>query len=64
MIRTMIRSISAILLLLWFLPGAAGTLPGRMLWVTDGDTLVVLGPGNAHHKVRLTSIDAPELDQR
>lgn len=35
-----------------------------MLRVTDGDTLVVLGPGNAQHKVRLAGIDAPELDQR
>ena len=59
----MIRSISAVLLLLWLLPAGAATLPGRVLWVTEGDILVLLGPGNAQHKVRLAGIDAPELNQ-
>ena len=31
--------------------------------VTDGDTIVVLGPGNAQHKIRLQGIDAPERGQ-
>ena len=35
-----------------------------MLWVTDGDTLTVLGPGNAQYQVDLAGIDAPELGQR
>ena len=62
--RTMIQSISAALLfLLWTLTAAGASLPGRVLWVTEGDTVVVLGPGNAQHKVRLAGIDAPELDQ-
>ncbi len=58
------RFFIAILLLLWALPAPAASLPGRVLWVTDGNTLVVLGPGNAQHKVRLAGIDAPELEQR
>ena len=63
--RTTIRSVSAALLVvLWSLPAAGATLPGRVLWVTDGDSLVVLGPGNAQHKILLAGIDAPELDQR
>ena len=41
----------------------AGTLTGRVVRVTDGDTIVVLGPGNAQHKVRLQGIDAPERGQ-
>ncbi len=58
------RFISAALLaLIWTLPATGATLPGRVLWVTDGDTLVILGPSNAQHKVRLASIDAPELKQ-
>ena len=63
--RITIQSVSvALAALLWVLPAAGATLPGRVLWVTAGDTLVVLGPGNAQHKVRLAGIDAPELDQR
>ena len=41
----------------------AGVLTGRVVRVTDGDTIVVLGPGNAQHKVRLQGIDAPERGQ-
>jgi endonuclease YncB( thermonuclease family) len=64
MIRTTIQSISlALALLLWVLPAAGVTLPGRVLWVNDGDTVVVLGPGNAQYSVRLAGIDAPELGQ-
>ena len=38
----------------------AGVLAGRVVRVTDGDTLVVPGAGNAQHKIRLQGIDAPE----
>ena len=37
----------------------AGVLAGRVVRVTDGDTLVVPGAGNAQHKIRLQGIDAP-----
>ena len=50
--------------LLWTLPASAATLPGRVLWVVDGDTITILGPGNAQYRVNLAGIDAPELDQR
>ncbi len=50
--------------LLWTLPVSAATFPGRVLWVVDGDTITVLGPGNAQYRVKLAGIDAPELDQR
>jgi endonuclease YncB( thermonuclease family) len=41
----------------------AGTLTGRVVRVTDGDTIVVLDAGNAQYKIRLTGIDAPERGQ-
>lgn len=41
----------------------AGTLTGRVVRVSDGDTIVVLDSGNAQHKIRLTGIDAPERGQ-
>ena len=39
---------------------AAGTLKGKVVYVDDGDTVVLLVEGNRKVKVRLASIDAPE----
>jgi len=36
---------------------------GKVVKVTDGDTINVLEAGNVLHKVRLTGIDAPERGQ-
>ena len=41
----------------------ADTLTGRVVRVTDGDTIVILDAGNTQHKIRLTGIDAPERGQ-
>ena len=41
----------------------ADSLTGRVVRVTDGDTIVVLDANNAQHKIRLTGIDAPERKQ-
>jgi len=41
----------------------AGTLTGRVVRVTDGDTIVVLDDNNSQHKIRLQGIDAPERGQ-
>lgn len=43
----------------------AGThnIAGRVVAVTDGDTITLLGAGRRQHKVRLDGIDAPELGQ-
>ena len=38
----------------------AGTITGRVVGVTDGDTITVLDAENAQHKIRLAGIDAPE----
>lgn len=41
----------------------AETLRGRVVKVTDGDTLIVLDARNTQHRVRLVGIDAPESNQ-
>ena len=38
----------------------AGTLTGRVVRVSDGDSIVVLDANYAQHKIRLTGIDTPE----
>jgi endonuclease YncB( thermonuclease family) len=56
---------SALFILLCLIHPAlyAATLPGRTIRIIDGDTIVVLGPGNAQYKIRLQGIDAPERGQ-
>ena len=41
----------------------ADTLTGRVVGVTDGDTVTVLDAGNTTYKIRLAGIDAPEKQQ-
>jgi endonuclease YncB( thermonuclease family) len=41
----------------------AETLLGRVVGVSDGDTITVLDASNAQHKIRLAGIDAPEKAQ-
>jgi len=41
----------------------AETLNGRVVGVSDGDTIAVLDTNNYQHKVRLSGIDAPEKSQ-
>ncbi len=43
--------------------GDAQTSSGRVVSVTDGDTVRVLDAANVQHKVRLDGIDAPERGQ-
>lgn len=42
---------------------ALADFSGRVVAVTDGDTIKVLDPANSQHKVRLVGIDAPERGQ-
>jgi endonuclease YncB( thermonuclease family) len=61
-----ILSIRFILLLAAFLftaPSGADTLQGRVVAVTDGDTVKVLDASNTLWKIRLMGIDAPEKKQ-
>ena len=41
----------------------AATLEGRVVGVTDGDTITVLDASNTQYKIRLSGIDAPEKKQ-
>lgn len=41
----------------------AETYTGRVVGVSDGDTITVLDSSNTQHKIRLAGIDAPEKSQ-
>lgn len=45
------------------LPSLASTLRGKVIGVSDGDTITVLDANNQQHKIRLAGIDAPEKSQ-
>lgn len=45
------------------LPAFAASLAGKVVGVTDGDTITVLDAANVQHKIRLAGIDAPEKSQ-
>lgn len=42
---------------------SAWTLEGRIVGVSDGDTVTLLDATNTQHKIRLAGIDAPEKAQ-
>jgi endonuclease YncB( thermonuclease family) len=42
---------------------AAAQLTGKVVAISDGDTLTVLDSSNIQHKIRLSGIDAPEKKQ-
>ena len=63
--RSIPNAIAHIITALTLLVGAAAadTLSGRVVGVTDGDTLTVLDTRFQQHKIRLVGIDAPESEQ-
>ena len=52
-----------LIFLLAITAAAHGDIKGRVVAVTDGDTIKVLDASSTQHKVRLTGIDAPERGQ-
>jgi endonuclease YncB( thermonuclease family) len=42
---------------------ADADISGKVVAVTDGDTIKILDNNNLQHKIRLTGIDAPEKAQ-
>ena len=59
----MIKQIPLALLLFCSVVAAADTLSGRIVGISDGDTLTLLDRDNVPHKIRLAGIDAPEKAQ-
>jgi endonuclease YncB( thermonuclease family) len=60
------RTIKAVLFLSALLLSASAqpqTITGKVVGVSDGDTITVLDASNKQHKVRLLGIDAPESNQ-
>jgi endonuclease YncB( thermonuclease family) len=58
----MSRWLSFLALLLCF-AASADTITGRVVGVSDGDTITVLDSAHVQHKIRLAGIDAPEKAQ-
>jgi endonuclease YncB( thermonuclease family) len=52
-----------IILLFFSLLSLAEELIGKVIKVSDGDTITVLDSNNQKHKIRLKGIDAPETQQ-
>src|SRR5262245_56976526 len=57
------QTIPALLFSLLVSPAGAGDYTGRVVGISDGDTLTVLRDGRTQVKVRLHGIDAPESGQ-
>ncbi len=45
------------------LSASAETIRGKVVGVSDGDTITVLDPSREQHKIRVSGIDAPEKAQ-
>ncbi len=58
-----VRVITLGLLVCLSLAALADTLTGKVVKITDGDTLYVLDANHKQHKIRLAGIDAPERKQ-
>lgn len=59
--KTLLRSL--LLSLLISLSATAATLSGKVVGVSDGDTITVLDAAKVQTKIRLAGIDAPEKSQ-
>jgi endonuclease YncB( thermonuclease family) len=44
-------------------PCSAQTITGKVVSISDGDTITVLDASRTQHKIRLAGIDAPEKRQ-
>jgi len=63
MIKHKIKILLLALTLTFSLVIHAETIEGRVVGISDGDTLTVLDAGNTQFKIRLAAIDAPEKAQ-
>ncbi len=58
-----VRLMTLALLIGLSLAASADTLTGKVVKITDGDTIYVLDANYEQHKIRLAGIDAPERKQ-
>ncbi len=58
-----VRVIALCFLIFLALAASANSLTGKVVKITDGDTLYVLDANYKEHKIRLAGIDAPERKQ-
>ncbi len=58
-----VRVITLFFLIFLSLVTFADSLTGKVVKITDGDTLYVLDANYKEHKIRLAGIDAPERKQ-
>ncbi len=58
-----VRVITLFFLAFLSLTASADTLNGKVVKITDGDTLTILDANYQQHKIRLAGIDAPERKQ-
>ncbi len=58
-----LRLIASVFLVFLSIPAFGDTLTGKVVKITDGDTLYVLDANYKDHKIRLAGIDAPERRQ-
>lgn len=59
----MIKTLSLILALIISFPAFADSLTGKVVKITDGDTVHVLQSNHVKEKIRLAGIDSPERKQ-
>jgi endonuclease YncB( thermonuclease family) len=59
----MLRCLAVLVLLFQAEQILAATIEGRVVGVSDGDTITVLDVTKTQHKIRLAGIDAPESKQ-
>lgn len=57
------RGVLLLTIVLLGLPCQADLISGRVVSVSDGDTITVLDANKVQHKIRLAGIDAPEKSQ-
>ena len=61
--KTVVLAFACLVALLCGSPSLAAELHGRVVGVSDGDTITVLDAEQVTHKIRLSGIDAPEKAQ-
>ena len=63
--ETLLRLLTALLLVIAVCPFSANaeTIHGRVVSLSDGDTITILDKANVQYKIRLSGIDAPERKQ-